>query len=143
MTSETQKATTRRWILGIWDKGEFGLIDDLAASDRYVYKVPGQESLRGQSFRDFVSTVRAAFPDLRNTIETQVSEGDLVVTRGTTRGTHRGSFLGVAPTEKTVEVPWVIITLFEGGRIAEDWEIYDGLGLMTQLGAIPAVAQAS
>ena len=143
MTSEEQKITTRRWILGVWDQGNFALIDELAVADRYVYKVPGQEALQGQLFKDFVLTVRAAFPDLHNTIESQVAEGDAVVTRGTTRGTHRGSFAGIAPTGKSIEVPWVIFTSFQGGRIVADWEIYDALGMMTQLGALSASAQTS
>ena|SRR5688572_22579664 len=143
MTSEVQKATARRWISGIWDQGNLGLIDELAVSDRYIYQVPGQEGLRGQSFKDFVSTVRAAFPDLRNTIESQVGEGDLVVTRGTTRGTQRGSFAGIAPTGKSIEVPWVIFTSFQNGRIVADWEIYDALGMMTQLGALTASVQTT
>jgi predicted ester cyclase len=143
MTSEGQKATARRWILGIWDQGNVGLIDELAVSDQYTYQAPGQEALRGQSFKDFVSAIRAAFPDLRNTIESQVGDGDLVVTRGTTRGTQRGPFAGIAPTGKSIEVPWVIFTSFQGGRIVADWEIYDALGMMTQLGALPASAQAS
>ena len=143
MTSEEQKATTRRWLVGVWDQGNFGLIDELALADRYVYQVPGQHALQGQSFKDFVSTVRAAFPDLRNTIENQIAEGDVVVTRGTTRGTHRGPFAGIAPTGKNVEVPWVIFTSFQGNRIVSDWELYDALGMMTQLGTASTSAQTS
>lgn len=67
----------------------------------------------------------------------------MVVTRGTTRGTHRGPFAGIAPTGKTIAVPWVIVTSFRGDRIVADWEIYDALGMMTQLGVAPVPAQAS
>ena len=140
MTAEVQKATTRRWIAGIWDQGNLGLIDKLAAADRYTYQAAGHEAMRGQAFKDFVTAAREAFPDLQNTIESQVSEGEIVVTRGTTRGTQRGTFAGIAPTGKAIEVPWVIFTSFQNGRIVTDWEIYDALGMMTQLGVIPAAA---
>jgi hypothetical protein len=109
MTPDERKATTRRWILGIWDQGSFGLIEELPVPDRYACQVPGQEALRGQSFHDFVCAVRAAFPDLRNTIESQVAEGDMVVTRGTTRplsprrsgGTHCRHYPDADPSPRS------------------------------------------
>ena len=72
-----------------------------------------------------------------NSFELQVAEGDVVVTRGTTRGTHEGSFAGIEATGEKIALPWVFITRFVEGQIAEDWELYDALGLMQQLGAIP------
>lgn len=141
MTPEAQKAATLRWIHGIWDQGNLPLIDELAAPDRYTYLVPGQEPMRAQAFKDFVAALRAAFPDLANSIESQVSESSVVVTRGTTRGTQRGPFAGIPATGKTIAVPWVIFTSFENDRIVADWELYDALAMMTQLGAIPAAAQ--
>ena len=141
MTPEEQKAATRRMIIGVWDQGNFRLIQELADPDRFTFQYAGQETMYGESYQDHVSNVRAAFPDLRNTIESQVAEGDMVVTRGTTRGTHRGPIAGIAPTGNSIEVPWVIFTTFQGGRIVAQWELYDGLGLMTQLGAIAAPAK--
>lgn len=144
MTLEEQKATARRWIIGIWNTGNLELIDEMALADRYSYQsVPGDEAIRGQSFKDFVVAFRSAFPDLHNTIEWQVSEGAVVITHGVTRGTQHGPFAGIAPSGKTIEVPWVMVTSFEDGRIVADWEMYDHYGMMTQLGAIPAAAQAS
>jgi predicted ester cyclase len=143
MTSEAQKATTRRWIVGIWNEGKLGLIDELAVGDQYTYQAAGQEVMRGQQFKGLVNAAREAFPDLQNAIESQVSEGETVVTRGMTRGTQRGTFAGVAPTGRTIEVPWVIFTSFQSGRIVADWEIYDALGMMTQLEGISAGAQAT
>ena len=133
MSTENNKETVRRWIIGIWNSGDFGLIEELASED-YVYEAPSHGEIRGDAFRDFVAEVRSAFPDLNNTIESQISEGEIVVTRGTTRGTHQGPFGQLAPTGKSVSVPWVFFTRFQDGRILEDWEIYDGLGMMTQLG---------
>ena len=142
MTPDTLKAITKRWILGIWDQADFQLIDELA-SDQYRYDAPDQGPMDSQAFREFVRTVRAAFPDLQNSIESQVAEGEIVVTRGTTRGTHQGIFGGLAPTGRSITVPWVMLTRFANGRIIEESEIFDALGMMTQLGAIPASEQAA
>ena len=70
-----------------------------------------------------------------------MSEGNVVVTRGTTRGTHHGTFGELAPTGKRIAVPWVMFTTFANGQIVGEWEIYDALGVMTQLGAIPSSEQ--
>jgi steroid delta-isomerase-like uncharacterized protein len=136
MTSqEASKEQVRRWITGIWVRGNFELLQELATED-YVYSYPGQEGLRGNSFVDYVRTIRSAIPDLNNTIEEQVADGDTIVTRGTTRGTHQGAFGDIAATGNSIEVPWVMFTKLKNGRIAEEWEIFDTLIFMTQLGAI-------
>lgn len=137
MPTESNKETVHRWIKGIWDGGNVGLMDELA-SDGYAFSSPGHGEMRGEAFREFVAQVRSAFPDLNNTIESQISEGDVVVTRGTTRGTHDGDFGEIGATGKSVAIPWVMYTRIQNGRILEDWELYDGLGMMTQLGVIPA-----
>jgi predicted ester cyclase len=64
----------------------------------------------------------------------------MVMTRGTTTGTHQGPFGEMPPTGKSISVQWVMVSRFEGDRIAEDFEVYDSLGLMQQLGAVPAPA---
>ncbi len=136
MTSqEVSKELVRRWITGIWDRGNIALLQELATED-YSYSDPGQTGLRGDAFVDYVHAVRSAIPDLSNTIEQQVAEGDTIVTRGTTRGTHQGTFADIAPTGNSIEVAWVMITRIRDGRIAEEWEIFDSLAFMTQLGAI-------
>ncbi len=52
-------------------------------------------------------------------------------------GTHRGPFMGIPPTGKTVRIDLIDIVRVEDGRIAEHWNVVDQLGLMRQLGAIP------
>jgi steroid delta-isomerase-like uncharacterized protein len=137
MTPDALKAIAKRWILGIWDQADFQLIPELA-SDDYSYDAPNQGPMGSEAFRTFVTALRTAFPDLQNTIESQVAEGDVVVTRGTTRGTHQEAFGGLAPTGRRIAVPWVMFTTFANGRIIGDSEIYDVLGMMTQLGAVPS-----
>jgi steroid delta-isomerase-like uncharacterized protein len=137
MDAEAMKETTRRWIIGIWADSDFSLMDKLATND-YVYRAEGEDELGGSGLRDYVTSLKSAFPDLTNTIDTQVAEGAIVVTRGTTRGTQTGPFGEIPATGKKVVVPWVMFTRFDGERIAEDWEIFNALSLMQQLGVIPS-----
>lgn len=142
MSTESMKEMVRRVIADVWNTGDLSTFDELYSPD-YVYGSPGMEGVRGRkAFGELVAMYRTAFPDLTSTVEQQVAEGDTVVSRGTTRGTHRGTFGGLEPTGRTAVVPWVVITRFEGDRIAEDWEIYDALGLMQQLGAMGATPGA-
>jgi steroid delta-isomerase-like uncharacterized protein len=95
-----------------------------------------------QGMKDYVyDPWFAAFPDAQVTIEDQIAEGDKVVARFTMRGTHRGAFMGLAPTGKHVTLTGIGIFRVEEGKIAEFWENVDVLGLLQQLGAIPQMAQ--
>jgi steroid delta-isomerase-like uncharacterized protein len=89
-----------------------------------------------------VQLFRTAFPDLHFTIEDEIAEGDTVVSRWTARGTHRGEFMGTPPTGRTIAVTGMDILHFVDGRIRENWAAFDALGLLQQLGAIPAPAAA-
>lgn len=77
------------------------------------------------------------FPDLAIRIETVVVQGNHVATRAIGTGTHKGEFLGIAPTNKRTQTGIVSITTVRNGKIVEDVTEFDALGLLTQLGAIP------
>ena len=85
---------------------------------------------------------QAAFEDGMVTIDDMIAEGDLVVTRWTGRGTHTGELMGIAPTGKEVTVSGITIARLANGKIAEEWELMDALGMMVQLGAVPQPATA-
>ena len=89
--------------------------------------------------KEYVGVFHSAFPDFRVTLEDQIAEGDKVVNRWTVRGTHQGEFQGISPTGKEVEFTGIhMSTINDEGKLQESWENYDALGLMQQLGAIPA-----
>jgi steroid delta-isomerase-like uncharacterized protein len=94
---------------------------------------PGLEGLK-----DILRGMRAAFPDLVFSIQEQVSEGDKVASRFEWTGTHRGPFLGVPATGRFVRVWGMVIDRLVDGRIKDTRILMDTLGLMMQLGAIPA-----
>jgi steroid delta-isomerase-like uncharacterized protein len=81
----------------------------------------------------------AAFPDLRMVAEDVIASGEKAVARVRATGTHKGDFMGMAPTGRTVDVQLIDIMRFAtDGRISEHWGVFDQLTMMQQLGAIPA-----
>jgi predicted ester cyclase len=95
-----------------------------------------------EGFKGVFALVFSAFPDYQSTVEDQVAEGDKVVTRFSSQGTHQGEFLGIAPTGNRVRVTGIDIDRVEEGKIVEHWSEADLLGMMTQLGVIPEPGQS-
>lgn len=86
---------------------------------------------------------RKAFPDLNVTVDLIVAEGDLVSVRWTARGTNTGSGNGIPATGKQVQTSGITMFRFADGAIAEEWTAGNQLGLMRQLGLLPAPAAAT
>jgi steroid delta-isomerase-like uncharacterized protein len=143
MSNDARKRAVYRWVTEMWGGGNLALADELVGQD-YVYRAVGMPEVRGAAgIREMVTTVRAALPDLTNTVELQVAEGDIVVTRGTTRGTHLGPWAETPASGNSVTLPWVLISRFEGDKIIDEFEAFDTLGMMQQIGAIPVAARAA
>lgn len=143
MSTEENKTTSRRFYEALFNEGNLDAAEEIVASDFVLHDPNLPEEPRGvEGLKQFVSLYRSAFPDIRFEIEKQIAEGDMVGTRWTARGTHRGELMGIAPTEACVEVGAFTLHRFSDGKIAEDWAHYDALGMMRQLGAIPAPAEA-
>src|SRR2546430_876197 len=113
-----------------------------------TYARPSGSAGRPQTYvvrpgeKQIVAGYRAAFPDLVVRIVDQIEEGDRVVTRWTARGTHTGDLWGIAATGREVTVTGTTTDRIRDGLIAESWSNWDTIGLMQQLGVIPAMAQA-
>jgi steroid delta-isomerase-like uncharacterized protein len=113
-------------------------VDEIYASGFVGHDPAMPEDVRGvEGAREFYGMYQSAFPDVQITIEEQVAEGDTVATRWTARGTHQGELLGVPPSGNRVEVMGVTMSRIEGGKVAEEWDNYDALGMMQGIGAIP------
>jgi steroid delta-isomerase-like uncharacterized protein len=142
MTSEQNKAIVRRAFEEPW-KGNLDVVDELVASDYVGHDPATSEPLYGpEGVKEFISTYRAAFPDTRIDVEQQLSEGDLVATRWSGRGTHEGELMGIEPTGKQVTVSGLTMSRLEDGKIVEEFQNWDTFGMMQQLGAVPALARA-
>jgi steroid delta-isomerase-like uncharacterized protein len=122
-------------------QGDLDAQAEVYATDCVIHE-PDEDVQGTEGLRQFVGRILATFPDMRVTVEDEVAEGDKVVTRWTGRGTHRDEFLVITPTGNRVEVTGITIHRIEGGKIAEEWEMPDNLGLMQQLGVIPLPERA-
>lgn len=143
MSGAELKAIARREIEEVFSAGELDVVDEIYAADYVGHDPALPEAIHGRSgVKEQVTGYRSAFPDLRLTADDIVAEGDRVVTRWTATGTHEGELFGVAPTGRQVTVNGITVMRIAGGRIAEDWTSWDALGLMQQLGALPAPTTA-
>ena len=95
------------------------------------------------AFRANVAELRAGFPDIRFTIEDLVAEGDRVALRWTWVATHEGRFRGTAPTHKRVTNSGIMIYQLRDGRIVRNWLETDRLGVLQQLGVVPAPKESA
>jgi len=145
MSIEANKALARRYFEELLNEGNLAVADEILAPNIIVHSsfqimIQGVENVK-QSMAGF----RVAFPDQHFTIEDEISEGDKVVFRYVYRGTHQGEFRGIAPTGKQVTIAGIAIYQITRerphGRIEEAWIAGDNLGLMQQLGAVPAPGQ--
>ena len=139
---ELNKSISRRLIMEAFDAGRLEVVDELVAPSFVSHDPAGGDFTGPEGTKDFVTTYRQAFPDLRVTIEEQVAERDLVATRWAARGTHRGDLMGLPATGKEVTITGLTLDRIENGKLAESWNNWDALGLMQQLGAIPALTDA-
>ncbi len=140
MSTEENKALSRRLIEEVWNQGNLAVIDELIAPN-YVDHDPTGPIQGPEGMKQFVSMYLTAYPDTHFTIEDQIAEGDRVVTRWTARGTHKGPLMGIPPTGKQVTVAGISIDRVVNGKLVEDWTSYDALGMMQQLGVVPAPGQ--
>ena len=99
--------------------------------------------MRGiEGIKAFASVFLGAFSDLRFVIEEQIAEGDKVLTRWSSSATHQGELMGIAPTGNRTGVSGMTLSrVSPGGKLAEDWNNWDTLGLMRQLGVVPLPEQ--
>jgi steroid delta-isomerase-like uncharacterized protein len=137
--SEENKILSRRVVEEVLVAGNLDVVDEILSKD-YVHHDPAmpEEGHGREHFKEFASMYHSAFPDVHVEIEDMIAEGDRVATRWVASGTHEGELMGISPTGNRVTVAGTTIDRLADGQIAETWDIYDALGMMRQLGAIPS-----
>ncbi len=138
---EENKATIRR-IIEDFNKGELNSVVKLSAPDFVYHGAPPGVPPTREGWKQLLAMFRAAFPDIHFDIKHLIAEGDLAIVRFTGNGTHQGELMGVPATGREVAFSGVVILRFANGKMVERWEQFDMMGMMMQLGAIPAPAQA-
>lgn len=139
-TLVANKALVRRWFEEVWNQGREETIDELFAANGIGYGLGDTEAaVHGPGeIKPFVRNLRGALPDIHMKIEDSMAEGDRVTVRITVEGTHKGGQLGVAPTGRRVRIEGIVIVRISNGQIVEGWNSWDQLGLLRQIGALPA-----
>jgi len=131
---EQNKEIVHRFFEEVWGLKKLDVIDEIFATD-YVGHMTGSPDILGsEGLKQYATMMCISFPDLKLTIEAQVAEGDKVVARWTTTGTHKGELMNIPPTG--IQATWTGNAFFRiaGGKIMETWKSMDTLGLMQQLG---------
>ena len=135
VTVEKNKSLVQRYFDEM-NKGNKSYLDEYFGTN-YIYHGSAGD-LDAEGFKAQHDIFLTAFPDTKASVEDIIAVGDKVVTRWKIRGTHSGELQGIAPTGKEVTITGIIITRVDNGKAVEEWEAFNQLGLMQQLGAIPS-----
>ena len=137
--SEENKALVREGIR-IWTTGDFDAANEIYSPDyvNHQHHHPSDpQDLHGvEAMKEFAAEFRKAFPDFHDSVDIQLAEGDLVATRFTSMGTHKGTFMAIEPTNKELSWTGISIDRIANGKIVKSWANYDMMGMMQQLGAV-------
>lgn len=138
MSAEQNKATVMRVYEELVNQEKKGVIDEIYAADVIVHD-PFMGTTTGvEGFRQLLGMFDAAFPGHRVKVHHVLAEGNLVAVVHTHTAKHTGQLMHLAPTGRDISVNGIEVFRMAGGKIAEFWRHDDDVGLLMQLGAIPA-----
>jgi steroid delta-isomerase-like uncharacterized protein len=135
MDTENPLRDVYRRIIDAISRGDADALDELVAPDIVDHNPVPDQAPGVEGFRQWIAAAKSSFPDLAGTVEDLIAEGDRVAARVTWRATHRGQFLGIPPTGRTVSFSAFHIVRFSRERAAEWWGTADLLSVIQQLGA--------
>lgn len=126
------------------DQQDAEMMDQLVSSTNYSLHFSGMPPMDWNTNKEqFLAPFNKAFPDLRRNIVDMVAEGDKVAVSINVTGTYKGEFQGIPATGKQVSFTAMDILTIIDGKITEEWATADMMGLMQQIGAIPARSAGS
>jgi steroid delta-isomerase-like uncharacterized protein len=126
----------RRWVEAL-NRGDVAVANETFTPDCVIHITGSpQPDLSVEGFKQMVTGLLAAFPDLHFTIQDQIVSADKVATRWTAEGTNTGPFGEVPPTGRRVHVDGLILDRVDDGRVVERWEQWDQMAMMRQLGLL-------
>ena len=138
MSTERNKTIARRFSEELISKGNMAVADELLAENYINHNPVGNQQPGREGFKAALGGLRAAFPDLQETIEDIVAEGDKVVVRGVRRGTHKGQLMGIPASGKPVAATKTYILRVADGKITDAWLNWDMLSVLQKIGAVPS-----
>ena len=142
MSTEHNKDLVRFTFERLFNTGELALADELVSADFLNHDAPPDVPRGPAGLRGIVTMLRTAFPDIHYETAEVLGEGDKVVVRTIMRGTHTGPFMGIPPTGRSFVQEQIHLLRFVDGKAVEHRAVRDDLGMLQQLGVIPAREQA-
>lgn len=143
--STDPREIVRRYLEHYVSRGDEAAADDLVAEEIVFASPYTPQPVHGlAAFKQMISGLRDAFPDLAIREEALIAEGDLVAARWVASGTHAGApFAGLEPSGRRFEIAGMSFYRVREGKIVAGWVCDDSLGMLTQLGALPAPVAAA
>lgn len=138
MSADSNKTLVRQFVEEAQSRHNLSAVDEYLSPDFVDHSVPPGLPPNREGVKLQFTMFFNALPDLQAIIHDQVADDDKVVTRKTLRGTHRGDLLGIPPTGKVVDINVIDILRVKDNQITDHWNNVDRLGLMQQLGVLPA-----
>ena len=137
------KALVRRLYEEVWNKRKLELINEII-SPSHALQAPNVagSAVGPEAYKRQVLRFLEGYPDLHWTIEDTIAEEDKVVACWTISGTQKGEYLGIPATNKKVSVDGITIHHIANGKIMDSYSNWDALGMMQQLGVVPALGQS-
>ena len=142
MSAETNKQLVQHTYAALFNSGNLALADELVSADFVNHDAPPHVPGGPEGLRQIVVLLRTAFPDLSYETKEVIGEGTWVAVRTILRGTHTGPYFGIAPTGRQVVQEQMHLIRFADGKGVEHRAVRDDLGLLQQLGVIPAPGAA-
>jgi steroid delta-isomerase-like uncharacterized protein len=140
--AEENATLIRRFFLGIFQDRDLALADTLVSPDFLWHFVGQPEPFRGpDGVRQVATLYHTAFPDLQVTVDDVFAADEKVGMRWSSTGTHQGDLAGVPPTHRTMRTGGINVWRVVDGRVVEGWLAWDQLGMLQQLGVLPAPGQ--
>jgi len=140
VNTDDNKAVIRKMYTAV-DAHEVDVIEQELLDPAYQFRFDSMPLMDRAGAAQFFRAFVAGFPNISLTIEDMIAEGDRVVLRQTYRGTHQGEMMGIPPTGRPVTLTAIDIVRVADGKLAEHWSNNDQLGMLQQLGVIPAPGQ--
>ena len=129
----------RRIFDEVWNGRHVEILDELLAPEFIFHDPQAPLPVKGaEAYKQFVKYYVGAFPDLQFTIEHQMSDSEGVMTRWSCTGTHKGDLRDIPATGRPISLTGMTCSRISGGKFVEAWSNWDTLGMLQQLGAIPA-----
>lgn len=142
MVIADNKDLVRNFVEEVFNRRNVAAIDEFVAADQIDHTLPPNLPPNTTGTKQGIAMFLRAFPDVHSSLDDVIAEGDRVAVRYTSQGTQRGVFGGLPPTGRQVTVPSYLVARIANGKIVEMWGLDDRLGMLQQLGVVPALLGA-